>query len=88
VRRCLNGINPYSISWLLKDDAGRPHPISGRSIGYHFLPEELRRQIARDVPLWSEFIRQLCDQYGCPYIDMVGNFPDRLDQVEAILTIP
>ena len=30
----------------------------GRSRGYSGLPEAMRRQIAQDVPRWSEFVRQ------------------------------
>ena len=58
----------------------------GRSPGYTFLPEEMRRQIVHDVPLWSEFIRQEANHFGYPYIDMTGNFSSRLQEVEAMLT--
>ena len=50
----------------------------GRSRGYGGLPEEFRRQIVKDVPLWSEFIRQECESYGYPYIDTVNEFPQQL----------
>ena len=58
----------------------------GRSHGYSRLPEELRRQIASDVPLWSEFIRQESENFGYPYIDTVNDFSKRLNQAESILT--
>ena len=58
----------------------------GRSRGYSGLPEELRRQFAKDIPRWSEFIRQECENFGCPYIDTVSNFPQKLAQAESILT--
>jgi hypothetical protein len=58
----------------------------GRSLGYIGLPEELRRKIARDVPLWSEFIRQESENFGYPYIDTVNDFPKKLSQAEFILT--
>jgi 2-phosphoglycerate kinase len=58
----------------------------GRSRGYSGLPEELRRQFVKDVPLWTEFIRQECDSFGYPYIDTVHNFHQQLAQAESILT--
>jgi hypothetical protein len=58
----------------------------GRSRGYGGLPEEMRRQIVRDVPLWSEFIRQEAERFGYPYLDMLGDFPRRLNAAEAMLT--
>jgi hypothetical protein len=58
----------------------------GRSQGYSGLPEEFRRQIANDVPLWSEFIRQQSESFGYPYIDTVNDFPKQLIQAESILT--
>ena len=58
----------------------------GRSPGYTFLPEEMRRQIVHDVPLWSEFIRQEANRFGYPYIDMIRDFSSRLQEAEAILT--
>jgi 2-phosphoglycerate kinase len=59
----------------------------GRSRGYSSLPEELRRQFARDVPLWSEFIRRECESFGYPYIDTVNVFPQQLAHAESILTV-
>jgi len=58
----------------------------GRSRGYSGLPEEMRRQIARDVPLWSEFIQQEAAQVGYPYFDMSGDFTQCLNEAEAVLT--
>lgn len=58
----------------------------GRSPGYGFLPEEMRRQIVHDVPLWSEFIQQEANRFGYPYIDMTGDFSSRLQEAEARLT--
>jgi len=58
----------------------------GRSKGYSGLPEELRRQIVHDVPLWSEFIRQEAERFGQPYFDMSGDFAQRLNEVDVMLT--
>jgi 2-phosphoglycerate kinase len=58
----------------------------GRSLGYSGLPVELRRHIARDVPLWSEFIRQESENFGYPYVDTGNDFPNKLSQAESILT--
>jgi len=58
----------------------------GRSRGYSGLPEEMRRQIVRDVPLWSEFIRRESERFGYPYSDMIGDFSQRLDEAKALLT--
>jgi hypothetical protein len=58
----------------------------GHSRGYSGLPEELRRQFAKDVPLWSEFIRQECESFGYSYIDTVNDFAQQLVQAESILT--
>ena len=58
----------------------------GRSPGYGYLPEAMRRQIAQDVPLWSEFIRQESERFGYPYVDMVSDFPQRLHEAETMLT--
>lgn len=57
----------------------------GHSRGYANLPEEMRRQIAHDVPLWSEFIQQEAARWACPYIDMSHDFQSRLGEAEAIL---
>ena len=58
----------------------------GRSRGYSGLPEGQRRQYAKDVPSWSEFIRQECESVGYPYIDTVIDFPQQLANAESILT--
>jgi hypothetical protein len=58
----------------------------GCSRGYSSLPEEVRRQIVLDVPLWSEFIRQESERYGHPYFDMIGDFAQRLNEADAMLT--
>lgn len=58
----------------------------GRSVGYSFLPEEMRLQIVHDIPLWSEFIRQEANRFGYPYVDMTGDFPLRLHEAETLLT--
>ena len=57
----------------------------GRSAGYTFLPEEVKRQIVHDVPLWSKFIRQEAKRFGYAYIDMTGDFSSRLREAEALL---
>ena len=58
----------------------------GRSPGYSYLPEEMRRQIAVDVPLWSEWIRHQAEELDYPYIDTAGDFSARLSQAESTLT--
>jgi hypothetical protein len=57
----------------------------GHSRGYATLPEEMRRQFAHDVPLWSEFIRQEAEQWGRPYVDMSEDFQSRLVEAETVL---
>ena len=57
----------------------------GRSPGYAFLPEEMRRRFAQDIPLWSEFIRQEAGRCGCSYIDMSGDFQSRQGEAESFL---
>lgn len=57
----------------------------GCSRGYAGLPEELRRQIVRDVPLWSTFVRQEAERFGYRYIDMNGDFTPHLNQAEELL---
>ena len=64
----------------------RFNQFPGRSVGYTFVPEEMKRQIVYDVPLWSKFIRQEAERFGYPYIDMSRNFSTRLQEAEAILT--
>jgi hypothetical protein len=57
----------------------------GCSQGYADLPEEMRRRIVQDVPLWSEFIRQEAKRFNYQYIDMSGDFSSRLNEAEAVL---
>ena len=58
----------------------------GRSKGYANLPEEQRRQIVEDVPRWSAFIGQEAERFGYTYIDMAGDFSQRLTEAESVLT--
>jgi hypothetical protein len=58
----------------------------GRSPGYAFLSEEMKRQVVHDVPLWSDFIRQEAERFGFPYVDTSDDFSLRLQEAEAILT--
>ena len=57
----------------------------GRSPGYASLPEEMRRQFAQDIPLWSGYIRREAERYGNPYIDTSHDFASRLKDAEAVL---
>ena len=57
----------------------------GHSPGYASLPEELRRQFAKDIPTWSEFIRQEAGRFDQPYIDMSDRFHSRLNEAEQLL---
>jgi 2-phosphoglycerate kinase len=58
----------------------------GRSRGYTSLPQEIRRQFAQDIPLWSEFVRQESERFGYPYVDMSDDFPSCLSEADVILT--
>ena len=58
----------------------------GRSVGYGYLPEARRRQIAADVPIWSEFIRQEAERFHFAYVDTANDFPRCLEQAGAVLT--
>jgi hypothetical protein len=58
----------------------------GRSRGYAGLPEALRRQIAQDIPLWSDFVRQEAERFGYPYVDMSDDFASRLSEAETMFT--
>ena len=64
---------------------GKFDQFPGRSVGYGALPEEFRRQIVKEVPLWSQFISQECAEFGYPYVDTANDFPSRLMQAESIL---
>ena len=57
----------------------------GMSRGYSRLPEAFRRQIADDVPLWSQFIRDESQRFGYPYVDTGEHFTQRLQEAEGIL---
>lgn len=57
----------------------------GHSAGYTFLPEEMKRQVVHDVPLWSDFIRQEAERFGFPYVDTSDDFSLRLQEAEAML---
>ena len=57
----------------------------GRSPGYSFLPEETRRQIAADVPRWSELVREEAERYGYPYVDTAFDFESSLHKAERKL---
>jgi hypothetical protein len=57
----------------------------GHSPGYAFLPEEMRRKITQDIPLWSEFVLQESARFGYPFVDMSDNFPARLSQASRLL---
>jgi len=57
----------------------------GMSRGYGELPEAHRRQIAGDVPLWSQFIRDESQRFGYPYVDTGEHFTQRLQESERIL---
>lgn len=59
----------------------------GHSHGYAKLPEEMRRQFAQDIPLWSEFVRQEAQRFGYPYVDMIGDFSLRLSEAEDLLEV-
>lgn len=60
--------------------------FGGRSRGYGNLPDALRQQIVKDVPIWSEFIRQETERFGFPYFDMGVDFDQELDKAHALLT--
>lgn len=57
----------------------------GHSPGYARLPEDMRRQFAGDIPRWSAFIRQEAERFGCPYVDMLDDFPAHLSEAANVL---
>ena len=57
----------------------------GRSQGYARLPREVRRQFAKEIPLWSEFIGQEAERFGYPYVDTSDDFYVRLSEADALL---
>jgi hypothetical protein len=58
----------------------------GRSHGDRHQPEKVRRQIAQDVPLWSDFIRQEAERFAMPYFDTSNDFFQRSQEASLILT--
>jgi hypothetical protein len=58
----------------------------GRSPGYIGLPLDKRRAIVQHVPMHSDLVRREAEAFGYPYVDMVGDFPARLEEAEARLT--
>ncbi len=58
----------------------------GRSPGYSFLPEGVRRQFAHDIPTWSEFVRKETLRFGFPYIDTSDDFRSDMDKAASLLT--
>jgi hypothetical protein len=58
----------------------------GRSRGYAGLPLEMRRQIVRDVPSWSELITREATAEGLSYVDTSEDFSQRLKEAETVLT--
>jgi hypothetical protein len=70
-------------SWMTLQTFDR---FPGRSQGYARLPEETRRRIVTDVPLWSDFIQHEAEQWSQPYCDMADDFARRLTEAEALLT--
>jgi hypothetical protein len=58
----------------------------GLSPGYIGLPEDLRQQIVQHVPMHSMLVQREAEQFGYPYIDMVGDFHTRLREANAALT--
>ena len=57
----------------------------GHSVGYSYLPEEVKRQIVRDVPFWSEFVQQEAGRLGFPYFDTSDDFEPRIKEARARL---
>lgn len=58
----------------------------GHSRGYANLPEEVRRQFAQDIPLWSAFVQREAERFALPYFDVSDDFPVRLSEAAAVLT--
>lgn len=57
----------------------------GSTRGYAALPVEMRRRIAEDIPLWSEFVRDEAEGFGYPYVDVSGDFYARMGEAEDVL---
>jgi hypothetical protein len=59
--------------------------FQGGRAGYATLPVEIRRQIVRDVPLWSELVAHEARAFGCRYIDTSDDFASRLGEAGLFL---
>lgn len=59
----------------------------GLSPGYIGLPTDLRQQIIQHVPMHSRMVQREAEQFGYPYIDMMGDFQARLREAAAVLTV-
>jgi hypothetical protein len=57
----------------------------GKSPGYAKLPIEMRLQIVRDIPDWSQFIQREASKYGYPYVDVADGFRSLMAEAEALL---
>jgi hypothetical protein len=57
----------------------------GHSRGYAFLPDDVRNTIIADIPPWSDLVQQQAKQYGYTFIDMIDDFPSRLNDAEEAL---
>ena len=55
----------------------------GKSPGYAKLPIQMRQQIVRDIPRWSEFIQREARKYGYPYFDIADDFRSHIAEAEA-----
>ncbi len=64
---------------------GRFEQFPGHSRGYANLPENVRAQMARDIPRWSSYVQQEAERFDCPFVDMIGDFPSRLAEAMAFL---
>jgi 2-phosphoglycerate kinase len=69
----------------LKMTLERFDQFPGHSPGYAKLPDEVRRQMAQDIPIWSKYIQQEAHKYGYSFIDMSDNFSMRVDEAETLL---
>jgi len=58
----------------------------GHSSGYIGLPTDMRRQSVQHVPMHSKLVQREAEDFGYPYIDMVGDFHTRLREANAVLT--
>jgi len=59
----------------------------GKSPGYAALPEDVCRQIAADIPLWSSWIEGQAQEFGYPYMDMSRtDFSVQLEKALSTLT--